>query len=239
MSYASKHISLAEIQQSFVRQLDDVSVIADIDLSEEDYRYLATKVKILFKFSNGNNVVDDYKLAIVVYWVFSMIYWDSTSLDVMEMDLLFDGLPQYKKKYFLDICMEAFDDYGIYRYPVEYKDAVWAARAVMARHASVPKEERSATFKVISTYLDCNLVADMVEAIMMELPPKTQAILCCLDDQTKQAVILELRNLMIECMSSTVPREIVMHKYPYVAVHVVDAMMDWCEQHELNAELLS
>ena len=47
-------------------------------------------VATLYKYDNDNNVVDDYKLSIVVYWVFSMIYWDKNHLGQLEMDVLFE-----------------------------------------------------------------------------------------------------------------------------------------------------
>ena len=109
MSFSSEHLSLDEIQKRLMKQVSSIVVLSDLALTEEDYKYLSTKVKMLFKFANDSNVVDDYKLAIVVYWVFSMVYWDKEHLGTLEMEALFDGLPQYKKKYYMDICMEAFE----------------------------------------------------------------------------------------------------------------------------------
>ena len=106
MSFSSEHLSLDEIQKRLMKQVSSIVVLSDLALTEEDYKYLSTKVKMLFKFANDSNVVDDYKLAIVVYWVFSMVYWDKEHLGTLEMEALFDGLPQYKKKYYMDICME-------------------------------------------------------------------------------------------------------------------------------------
>ena len=94
MSFASSRMSLLDIQNYLVEQMKGLHIISDLLLSEDDYRYLAAKVKMLFKFSNDNNVVDDYKLSIIVYWVYSMIYWDKENLGELEMDALFEGLPQ-------------------------------------------------------------------------------------------------------------------------------------------------
>lgn len=239
MGFASSRMSLMDIQNCLVDNLKKVHVICDLELSEEDYRYLATKIKMLFKFSNDNNIVDDYKLSIIVYWVFSMVYWDKQHLGTLEMEQLFDGLPQYKKKYYLDICMEAFDEYGIYRYPVNYDMAALQSRAIIARHAGVPREEQEKTFMVISKYLDCGLVADMVESVMMELPERTQTIFCCFDDQTKQKIILDIRNIMIECLKEPEPKEVLLRQHPYISRNLLEGMLDWCNRQEELAIKLS
>lgn len=236
MSFASERKSLMEIQNQFSKQLKQVVVISDLQLSEEDYRYLATKVKMLFKFSNDNNVVEDYKLSIVVYWVFSMRYWDKQHLGILEMEALFEGLPQYKKRYYMDICMEAFDEYGIYKYHVNYEDVILRYRAMIARHASIPKEELYTVFRVLSNYLDCNLVEDIVESIMMELPERTQTIFCCFDDHSKQKVILGLRNLMIDCLNEEqVVEEVLFDKHTFIAREVITSLLQWCEIQEESA----
>lgn len=236
MSFASERKSLMEIQNQFFKELKHITVISDLQLSEEDYRYLATKVKMLFKFSNDNNVVEDYKLSIVVYWVFSMRYWDKQHLGILEMESLFEGLPQYKKKYYMDICMEAFDEYGIYKYHVSYDDVMLRYRGMIARHASIPGEELYSVFGVLSKYLNCNLVEDIVESIMMELPERTQTIFCCFDDRSKQKVILGLRNLMIDCLNEEhVVEEVLFRKHPYIAREVIGSLLQWCELQEQSA----
>lgn len=240
MSFASERKSLMEIQNQFFKALKHVTVISDLQLSEEDYRYLATKVKMLFKFSNDNNVVEDYKLSIVVYWVFSMRYWDKQHLGILEMETLFEGLPQYKKRYYIDICMEAFDEYGIYKYHVNYEDVMLKYRGMIARHASIPKEELYTVFRVLSNYLDCNLVEDIVESIMMDLPERTQTIFCCFDDHSKQKVIMGLRNLMIDCLDEgQVVEELLFDKHPYIAREVITSMLQWCELQEQSVSSFS
>ena len=236
MSFASSRMSLLDIQNYFVEQMKGLHIISDLLLSEDDYRYLAAKVKMLFKFSNDNNVVDDYKLSIIVYWVYSMIYWDKENLGELEMDALFEGLPQYKKKYYMDVCMETFDEYEIYNYQVNYGDVSLYAKALIARHAGIPLEEQDRTFDVIGKYLECNLVAEMVESIMMELPERTQTIFCCFDDKSKQKVILDLRNLMIVCMKGKESKEELMKQYPYIAGNVIQGMRQWCNRQQ---ELMS
>lgn len=232
MSLVNAKMSLSDIQNNLIAQLSHTCVISDLPLSEEEYRYLATKIKKLFRFSNDNNVVDDYKLSIVVYWVFSMIYWDKNHLGQLEMDVLFEGIPQYKKKYYLDVCMEAFDEYGLYKYQVNYEDIFYLARAVIARHAGIPDDEQDDAFEVISRFLDSNLVAEMVEAIMMDLPAKTKTIFCCFDDMTKQKVILDLRNLMIICFKGEKSKEELEKQYPYISHKIIDVMRHWCNRRQ-------
>ncbi len=230
MSYAGSRMSLLDIQNDLSVRMRQLTVISDLDLSEEDYRYLATKIKMLFKFANDNNVVDDYKLSIVVYWVFSMVYWNKEHLGTVEMGQLFDGLPQYKRKYYMTVCMEAFDEYGIYKYPTMYQELFWSSKAVIARHAGIPKEDRAEVFKTISRYLKCTLIEDMVESVMLELPDKTKAIFCCFDDEMKQKVILNLRNIMIRVLQDDEPKEAVISHYPYVSKGVMTDLMDWCDR---------
>ncbi|MDD5950050.1 MAG: hypothetical protein PUC39_10045 [Lachnospiraceae bacterium] len=239
MGFASSRMSLMEIQDYLAEHLREVHVICDLELSEEDYRYLSTKVKMLFQFANDNNIVDDYKLSIVVYWVFSMVYWDKQNLGRLEMEQLFEGLPQYKKKYYLDVCMEAFDEYGIYKYPVNYNIPILQAKAIIARHAGVPREEQEEVFSVISRYLECNLVADMVEAVMMELPERTQTIFCCFDDQTKQKVILDIRNLMITCIKGVESKKHFFEQHPYIARNLLEGVLRWCDQQQKLLSMLS
>ena len=231
MSFSSEHLSLDEIQKRLMKQVSSIVVLSDLALTEEDYKYLSTKVKMLFKFANDSNVVDDYKLAIVVYWVFSMVYWDKEHLGTLEMEASFDGLPPYKKKYYRDICMEAFDEYGIYRYHVGYKDALLRYRGIIARHAGIPREERGKVFYLLSQYQECNLVAEMVESIMMVLPDRTQTIFCCFDDHTKQKVIMNLRNLMISCQTERFSEEDLLEQHHYTSRELIRDMLKWCDEN--------
>lgn len=230
MGYASSRCTLDEIQEDLQEKLQSVRVICDMDLSEDDYKYLATKVKMLFQFANDMNIVDDYKLAIVVYWVFAMVYWDKTQLSKCEMDVMFEGIPQYKKNYYLKVCMETFDEYGIYKFNDQYKDEIHQSLAVIARHANVPDDEKKQTFETIAKYLESNLVEQITESIMMELPPKTQTIFCYFDDMTKQKVILNIRNLMIRCREQNDSKEELFRQNPYISNKLIEACIDWVEQ---------
>lgn len=232
MSFASSRMTLLQMQEYFISQLDQIDIISDLQLSEEDYRYLATKVKMLFKFANNNTVVDDYKLSIVVYWVFSMVYWDKQNLGALEMDSMFEGLPQYKKKYYMNVCMETFHEYGLYTYPVNYEEPELYAKAMIAGHAGIPKDEMKRTFEIISEFLNCTDINDMVESIMMELPERTQTIYCCFDDLMKQQMILNIRNLMIACMKGPKSKEVLQEQFSELPLTVVNGMLLWCDSQE-------
>ena len=159
-----------------------------------------------------------------------MVYWDHNHLDELEMDVIFEGLPQYKKKYYLNICMEAFDDYGIYKYNDNYEDMYYHARAVVARHSSIPDDEKDDAFRIISQYLDCSAVADMTEKVLLQFPDKSKTIFCFFDDETKQRVICEIRNLIIDCHSGNYNVEYLYDKYQYVSRRLVNRCIEWVNQ---------
>ena len=130
MSYAITRMSLMDIQKDIIYRLRKTHIISDIKLSLEDYHYIASKIKLLFRIPNDNSIVDDYKLIIVVYWVYSAVF-DDADINFDSFDSLFFGIPQYKKKYYFQVCMEAFDEYGLNRFglssdasPDEYKQLI-------------------------------------------------------------------------------------------------------------------
>ncbi|MCR4716488.1 MAG: hypothetical protein K5656_04830 [Lachnospiraceae bacterium] len=234
MSYASAHMSLMDIQKDVAHRIRRVSIISELDLTVEDFHYIAAKIKMLFKFPNDNSIVDDYKLIIVTYWVYSMVYEDSKSID-----MLFEGLPQYKRKYYFQVCMEAFDEYGIDRFDLNIERNLRDARALIARHAGIPPTDYAILFNTISEYQNCAVVDDIVEAVMSRLPKKSREILNCYTDEMRRNMVMVVRSFMIKSLNSDEPREIILRTRGCLTVGISEAILDWCDSYESQNARLS
>ena len=141
MSYAISRTSLMDIQKDIIIRLRKTDIISDINLSLEDYHYIASKIKLLFRIPNDNSIVDDYKLIIVVYWVYSAVF-DDVDVDLYSFDSLFAGIPQYKKKYYFNVCMEAFDEYGLNRFGITSGASADEYKQLILKHAGcIPFDE--------------------------------------------------------------------------------------------------
>jgi len=234
MSYAGARMSLMEVQKDIARRVRHVNLISELDMSSDDYHYIAAKIRMLFKFPNDNSIVDDYKLVIVTYWVYSMLYDDCT-----EMDKLFDGLPQYKKKYYFEVCMEAFDEYGIERFDLNVGMNPYESKALIARHAGIPPSDFEIVFDTISEYQDCAVVDDVIEAVVNKLPKRSRDILLCYTDEMRRSMVMSVRNFMITALNSDEPREILLNRRGTLTERVCDAIMNWCDGYERRRVMLS
>ncbi len=149
MSYAISRMSLMDIQKDIIIRLRKADIISDINLSLEDYHYIASKIKLLFRIPNDNSIVDDYKLIIVVYWVYSAVF-DNLDGDINSFESLFSGIPQYKKKYYSQVCMEAFDEYGLNRFGITVNASADEYKQLILKHAGcIPYDEDVSKERVI------------------------------------------------------------------------------------------
>lgn len=113
MGFVSSNMKLNDIQVYLEEAIQHVNAIGEIPLTEEDYRYLEGKIKLLFQFSANSSMMIDYKLCVVVYWVFAMVYGEKED-NFEHFTKIFDKLPQYLYKNYLNLCLDVFREYGFY-----------------------------------------------------------------------------------------------------------------------------
>ena len=70
----SGKINLLQMQKYFEGQMKSVRTISDLELSENDYRSLSTRLKSLCFFTGSENDIEDFMLSIVVHSAYSLIY---------------------------------------------------------------------------------------------------------------------------------------------------------------------
>lgn len=133
MGYLFEGKRLDEIQTYLETQMNQVECIADIPITEEDYRYLEKKIQKIIEAPESSRLLVEYKPSVVVYWVFTLIYADD---DTKRVTAYFNKLPQYLQRSYLHLCLDVFGEHGFMKYreaPVDIRKEVRTLLTIQAR----------------------------------------------------------------------------------------------------------
>lgn len=138
MGFQFEGKKLNEIQDYLEQQMQTVKKIADIPLSKEDYEYLGNKIQTLFVYSNDSKMIIEYKPCVVVYWVFTMIYAEN---DLARVTHMFESLPQYLQRTYMDLCLDVFGEHGFMKYRKKTDDITQEVRSLLAIQAGLSENQ--------------------------------------------------------------------------------------------------
>lgn len=235
MTSGGSKFNLQEMQQYFEEQADSIRIISDLSLSVNDYRSLGTKLKSLCFFTGSEDDIQDMMLSVVVYCTYSLVYMSQeTNFDEIFGVILSDS--QYLERLHLKIYDETFLNYGLNRFGYDDKDIKVRCIKLTARHAGIPDDEKNIFFDLICNDLECQDVKRMEKEIFEALPYKTKFIFSNLDQDTRQQMIIETRNLIYDIRQGEGSRDRLLCRYPEMSVSLIDHALYWAENLRMKVK---
>lgn len=230
MGVSGQKFDLPQMKEYFEQQIPNIRLLSDLTLSEADFKSLGLRLKSAFSFTDQKDGIEDIMICYLVYWVYALIYWDE---DVGIHDELTDfcaDLPQHQIRHHFEMLLDTFADYNIEKFGYFNESVEELCLKLIARHAGIPNDEKYQVFELIDDYRSQNVSVDtMMADIYAHLPYKSQYIFSLLDEQSRQAMIWEIRTIMAEICSQARTRNELLCKYPSTSVSLIDYCFYWQE----------
>lgn len=232
MAHTGQKFDLEQMQDYFEREAAHIRCISDYQLSEDDFKSLAVKLKGLFMVESSMDWLHEFILPITIYSVYSHIYDVSKVCSDFTFRDLQKRLSQYQMRRHIQNMLECIHDYGLLDFGYSrYEDTV-ACRMTVARHAGIPNDEKYQVFDMVSQYRGALNIEGLVTDIYAKLPPKTKRIFDVLDETSRWEVLLEIWELIQTCRDVRSSGE-VLKKHPNLSVSLVDYCCFWSENQRM------
>lgn len=230
MGASGRKFNLPQMKDYFEQQIPNIRIVSDMTLSEADFKSLGVKLKSAFSFTDRKDGMEDIMICYLVYWVYSLIYWDEETGIHDELTDFFDSLSQHQIRHHFELLIDTFEDYNIDKFGYMDDNISDLCLKLIARHAGIPDDEKYQVFDLIDDYRNQNVSVDtMVADIYAHLPYKSQYIFSLLDDVSRQEMIWEIRMVMAESCSHIYTREELLAKYPHTSASLIDYCLYWQE----------
>lgn len=224
-------INLLQMQEYFEGQMDNIHTISDLELSENDYRSLSTKLKAFSFFSGSENDIEDYMISIVVYCTYTLIYGSDMKDFGAALSILLNK-SQHVERMRLRMYNDVFFSYGMNTFELNESDLRLFSQKLTARHAGVPNQDKKAFYDLISNYLECADVNELYNRVYAGLPNRTKFIFDLMDEGMRVDFLLEARSMINDVVDGTYPREELVNKYPKLSVSLIDRCLMWNENNK-------
>jgi hypothetical protein len=226
----SGKINLLQMQKYFEGQMKSVRTISDLELSENDYRGLSTRLKSLCFFTGSENDIEDFMLSIVVHSAYSLIYGDvGKSFETIVWMVMNNS--QYMERMHLHMFRDVFHDYGLNTFDIEDPDILAACRKLSAAHAGVPNAEKTMYYDIISEHLGAEDIGTLIAAVTEMLPERSRYIFGLMDETARQRFILDSRAMVSDVIDGMLRRSELVERYPALSYSLIDRCLIWNENN--------
>jgi hypothetical protein len=242
MKILDASLSLSEmetvLEHAILNDENDIRIIGDLELSYEDYKCLALKLKGITKYKENIELFDRYKLCAVVAWVFALRYEKEDKIDHTLVKRLLGNLPQHQLRYVLNLFTTTFSDYGLDDYEVD-TNSLDGFFVVAAIHAGIPTDLQDEFFHMMEESLLHQDMTELEEQIMKNLSTRMVEIYKYIDESIIRDMIRVCRELFVDYKINQLSKEEVLNKYPSTSRSIIEGCFKWCEEYEANNELMS
>lgn len=241
MNLLDAALSLKEMEQLLAKELQndkkDIRIIGDMELSCEDYKCLALKLKGMQQYGCHLDVLDDYKLCLIVTWAFALRYERESKIAYQNMKEMILGQPQYLVRKFLEICESAFMEYGIITFGISAK-TLDGLCSLIAIHAGIPKQMLPALFAILSDSLRYSEMHILEQTLRNNMSDHMREVYRYVGEEYQKKMFQVTREMFIDCKLNQLPREELLLKYPYTSSQIMDACIQWTlaeeqEEHQV------
>ncbi len=224
----SGKINLLQMQKYFEGQMSRIRTIGDLELSENDFRSLSTRLKSLCFFTGSENIIEDFMLSIAVHSAYSLIYGDvGKSFETIVWMVMNNS--QYMERMHLRMFKEVFHDYGLSTFDIEDTDILAACRKLSAAHAGVPNSDKYMYYDIISENLGATDIGTLTSEVTEKLPERSRYIFGLMDDVARQRFILDSRAMVSDVIDGILRRSELVEKYPALSYSLIDRCLIWNE----------
>lgn len=235
MNIFNPTLSLLEIEQTleheFLDGRKDLRIIGDMELSSDDYKYLSLKIKGLKRFTSNVSVYQRCKLSLVTSWVFAIKNEEETLGSIECLGTLFKDLPQYHIRYFTQLCVTTFDEYGISTFGFDTRtiDGIFS---ILLTHAGIPENLHDRVYDILDESLQIGQLHLVDAKIKNAFPKLMNSAIEYIEETNLHKIFITCRDLLIDCKIHELGKEELLKKYNCLPFKLILNCMKWCEDYE-------
>lgn len=236
MNLLNKPLTLLEINDLLEEKLrcdnNRNRIIGDLDLSYEEYCLLSLKSKGIQCYTNDFEILENYRVVVIVSWVFTLRYAPIEKVKVDKIKRIFTNLQQHIVRKTIDTIAETFEELGMNTYGLDIYtlDGLFT---LIGLHAGVPESICDKLFSILdesTNYKDMNSVEHQ---LLTEMDSRMVLINQYIGDRMARKQIIEIRDLFMDCKLNNMTLNELNSKYPNTSCTLLENCIHWCRENAL------
>lgn len=226
-------LTLLEIEHLLERELTDegkgLRIVSDLNLTYEEYCFLSLKTKGLQRYENDLVMLEKYRFAILVSWVFSLQYGNLEKVNYSNMCRKISNLQQHIMRKTINIIAETFDENGINTYGKD-TSTMEGLFSLIGIHAGIPEKLHDNLFGLLDESLNYQDMTDFEGKLKLDLEPRMKTIFEYMDKDTLGKILHQTRDIFIDCRVNNMTLEELKEKYSSASKLILENCVRWCEE---------
>lgn len=232
MNLLQTPLTLLEIEHLLERELrnDDKNyrIVGDLGLTYEDYCFLSLKAKGLKKYENNLDMLEEYRVVILVSWVFALRYASPEKVTREVMYNKINSMQQHAMRKTITMLAETLEEYGVNTFGKDIY-SIEGLLTVIGIHAGIPEKVHNTLFGIVEDSLNYKDMSQFEEQLMNELEPKMSSIYSYLGSEARKKLIHEVRDIFIDYKVNNLSEEEITNKYTSTSLQLINSCVKWCE----------
>jgi len=230
--------SLYQMEEILEQQLrkpeNNIRILGDLPLSYEDYRYLLFKSRGLERYRGDLEVLDKFKLAILISWIFAMRLEKSDKNGYFKVQNSFLSIPQHHLRIYLNKIFCVFHEYKLNTFEVTDVENVEDLMALLVIHTGIPDDLQADFCHLLDdslAYGDYNYTS-IEYRFMMHMPEHMKSLYHFLEKKVIRNMINYSRDMFRDYRTNRITCREAYTKYPLMSSNLMRGCFDWCERQE-------
>ncbi len=235
MRLFSADLSLYEMERllehCFYEEENKVRIIGDLNLTNEDYKYMTLKVKGILRYISKVEVMEQYRLCILTTLVFAIRYEKNAAVILKQFEKYWNQFQQHQYRF----CMQAFGDklheIGLSTYSIRI-DSSKELMEVLFIHAGLTKNIYEKIYELLEQYFDeerSYLFEEELYERMDSLICRDYPFLSCRSAGLKVSHLL--KELYEACLVRRETLEQMFENFNMLSKQVIEDCYRWCEAY--------
>lgn len=231
-------LSLQQIENELARQLKDINnnirILADLEISYEDYYCLLLKVKGLEKYHNDIDFIERFQLSILTLWIFSLRLERNKYNYYKKFKAEFVQMEQHYIRKFIQIMLNTFDEYQLNTYGLIREDAFQDLFALLVVHTGIPNELQDDFCHLLDDSLVYGEQSGITNRFLMRLPEHMKRLYSFVDKKVIIDMINYSSKMFADYRLYRITKREAYLKYPLMSSNLMKGCFHWCETQETN-----
>lgn len=230
-------LSLQEIEKELEKQLKDtqnnIRILADLEISYEDYYCLLLKIKGLQKYHGDVKFIEKFQLSILVLWIFSLRFEKNKYNYYKKFG---DGLISVEQHYLrklVQIIVNTFDEYELNTYGLIQESSMEELLALVVVHTGIPNELQDDFCHLLDDSLVYGETSGIMNRFLMRLPDYMKKLYSLVDKKVIINMLGYTRRMFADYRLYRITKREAYAKYPLMSSNLMKGCFDWCEIQEV------
>lgn len=228
-----KNMTLAEmdavLEQFLTENSFAVRILADIPLTEEEYRQLLGKLSVL---ERDMATMQRYRLCVLMAWTYALYYGEEDAQYYHVLMEEMDGIPQYFVRQFLKVCGSTFEDFGLNTYYSEI-NSKQQLYSMMVAQAGIPEMMAPMFCRILDELVEGKPVKEAMEAMKGARNEQLGYTADAANSRFLENLLLSAREIMRDCQSGDYTEEELQKKYRITSSRLIHTCWRWAQERSL------